>query len=172
MTVRVVRALLSPLLLLFILSPLPAPAADAPAPSISPLLRFFEGRTSGEVVLRVMLSAPRSLHVESVGTLDASGTLSMTQRIDEPSKPSRTREARLIEIAPGRFAGTLSDATGPVTGTLTGDTLRLRYRIPGHLSVDQRITLAADGRSARNRSTIRRMNIVVGTITETITKLD
>jgi len=164
------RALAAPLLLFFMCAP--APAADKPAQTVSPLLRFFEGRTRGDVRVRIILSTPRSLQVESVGTIDTDGTLILSQRIEEPSKPTRTREGRLSEVAPGRFAGTLSDATGPVTGGLEGDTLRLRYRIPGNLNIDQRITLAPDGRSARNRSTIRRMNLIVGTISETITKLD
>lgn len=167
---RVLRALAAPLLLFSISAP--APAADMLAQTPSPLLRFFEGRTHGDVMVRIMLSGSRRLQVESVGTIDSDGTLSLSQRIEESSKPPRTREGRLSETAPGRFAGTLTDATGLVTGTQEGDTFRLRYRIPGNLTIDQRITLAPDGRTARNRATIRRLNLIVGTISETITKLD
>jgi hypothetical protein len=153
-------------------SPLPPPAAHAPVTSSSPFLRFFAGRTRGEGELRVIFRAPRRLHVESVGTLDVHGTLNLIQRIEEGTKPSRTREGRLREVAPGRLSGSLSDASGPLTGIATGNGVSLRYRMTGGLRVDQRITLAADGRTARNRTTIRRLGLVVGTIDETISKVD
>ena len=138
----------------------------------SPLLSFFEGRSRGDGVLRVIFRSPRNVHVETVGTLDAEGGLRLVQQIHEQRQPARSREGRLWQVTPGRLAGSLSDARGPVTGSVSGNRMRLRYRIADRLTVDQRVTLAPGGRTAHNRSTISRMGIVVATLDETITKLD
>lgn len=154
----------------------PAPVAAAPAAAMleaapSPLA-FFVGRSRSHGVLRVMFRPPRTVQVESDGVLAADGSLTLTQRIAEQHKPPRTRIFRLRQVSPGRYAGSLTDASGPVTGERRGDTLRLRYRMAGGLGVDQRITLAPGGRVAASRIGIYRMGMLAGTLVERIGQID
>lgn len=152
----------------------PAPAAVPPvlaAPALAPLA-FFEGRSRSAGTLRVMFRSPRTILVESHGVLAADGLLTLTQRIDEQHKPLRTRIFRLREVSPGRYAGSLSDASGPVTGELHGNRLRLGYRMAGGLRVDQRIRFTAAGRVARSRISIYRMGMLAGTLDETIGRIE
>ncbi len=146
------------------------PAAIS-APPIAGL-GFFEGRSRSAGTLRVMFRSPRIVRVESEGVVGADGGLTLTQRIDEQHRPPRTRTFRLRQVSPGRYAGSLSDASGPVTGEMHGNRLRLDYRMAGGLRVEQRITFAPAGRVARSRINIYRMGMLAGTLDERIGRIE
>jgi hypothetical protein len=154
-------------------APILLAAAAAPAqPGAFPMIRFFEGRTEGKGTLKVALSGPRALAVQSRGQMQRDGTLVLRQTIEESGKAPRNREWRIREVAPGRYAGTLTDATGPVTGETQGNRVRIRYRMKGGLDVEQWLTPAPGGRSARNSMTIRKFGLTFASVEETIRKLD
>jgi hypothetical protein len=73
-------------------------------------------------------------------------------------------------VGPGRYTGTLSDADGPVTGLVTGNRLRLSFRMRGGMDVDQWLTLAPGGRWARNVLRVSKFGMTVATLDETIRK--
>lgn len=150
-------------------APAVAHPATIAAPAVTPLT-FFEGRSNSIGQMRVIFDAPRTVRAESNGILAADGALTLTQQIDEQGKPPRTRIFRLRQMAPGRYAGTLSDASGPVTGEGSGNRLRLRYRMAGGLRVDQRLTLSPDRRAIRSRINVYRMGMLVGSVRETISR--
>lgn len=137
-----------------------------------PVARFFAGRTEGQGLLRVIMSGSRAIRVSSRGRLQPDGQIMLDQLIHEQDRPPRTRSWRLREVAPGRYAGTLSDAAGPVTGTAAGNRLHLSFPLRGGLLVDQWLTLAPDGRSARNILRVRKFGLTVGALDETIRRLD
>ena len=145
------------------------PAAGGP---VFPVMKFFEGRTEGQGTIKVALGATRTLNVRSRGRIEPDGTLVLVQNVEEAGKPARTRTWRIRETAPNRFAGTLSDASGPVRGQVRGNRLHLAYRIKGGLDADQWLTLGSGGRSADNRMTVRKFGLVVAKVRETIHKLD
>ncbi len=95
----------------------------------------------------------------------------LEQVINEPGKPPRTRYWRLRETGPGRFAGTLTDAAGPVRIDLLGDRLRIRYKGKNHLNFEQWLTPTGP-RTLSNRMKVRRFGIVVAHLDEVIRKLD
>jgi hypothetical protein len=145
--------------------------ADAAAPAF-PVAQFFAGRTQGEGRLAVMMSGPRQVRVSSVGRLAPDGAIILDQSVEEQGKPARTRSWNLREVAPGRFAGTLSDAAGPVAGKADGNRLHLAFPMRGGMEADQWLTLAPDGRSARNVLRVRKFGITVAALEETIRKID
>jgi hypothetical protein len=145
--------------------------ADVAAPAF-PVDRFFAGRTEGEGVLTVMMSGSRSVRVSSRGRAEPDGVIALDQIIWEQGKPARSRSWRLRQVAPGRYAGTLSDAAGPITGEARGGRLHLRFTTRGGMKVDQWLTLAPDGRSARNVLRVRKLGLTVAALEETIRKLD
>ena len=148
-----------------------APSAPAEAPAF-PLVRFFEGRTEGRGVLKVMLKAPVPIRVESVGRVEPDGTLVLVQKIEEGKKPARTRSWRMREVSPGRYVGPLTDAVGPAEAEAKGNRLRISYRMKGGLDVEQWLTLAPGGRSAHNVMKVGKFGLPFATLEETIRKVD
>ena len=154
---------LLPLLLLL-------PAADAPTPVFDPIT-FFQGRTQGRGELKIVLRARQSIAVEGTGRVEPDGTLVLSQLVTQGTAAPRAREWRIRRTAPGRYAGTLSDATGPVSGVSEGRVLTLRFAGEG-VAIEQVLTLADDGRSARNILTARKLGLRVARLDETITRIE
>ncbi len=121
--------------------------------------------------MRIAFRGTRPIRVESSGQRIAAGELSLRQTIWEGQKPARTREWRLRSVGPGRYAGTLTDADGPVTGVSEGNRLTLNFPLNG-MQVTQTLTLAPDTRSARNILTVRKFGMQVAVLDETIRKID
>jgi len=143
----------------------------APQPVFDPAA-FFAGRTEGRATLKVMLHHARPVHVIGLGHVERDGTLVLDQTVVQQGKKPERREWRLRRTAPGHYAGTLSDATGPVTGEVSGNCLHLSYPMKGDLEVEQRIYLQPGGCTALNRMRIRKFGVTVGRLDETISKLD
>lgn len=133
--------------------------------------QFFVGRTRSEGTVRVMMAGTHAVRVESRGRLDSAGALVLDLIVREEGKPARPQHWRLVRTGPNRFGGTISAARGPVTGEVRGNMLHLRYRSVEGPSVDQRITLHPNGRTAHNRMVYRRFGLVVGSVEETIYRL-
>lgn len=146
-------------------------AAPAPAPTFD-AIRFFAGRTAGTAQLKVILGRTRAVRVQGQGRIEPDGTLVLDQTVATAGKPESRRQWRIREDAPGHYTGTLTDATGPITGETQGDRLRLSYRAWHGVAIEQWLTLAPDGRSARNRLTARKFGITVAVLDETIRKTD
>ncbi len=145
-------------------------ALVAAAPTFDPL-RFFAGETRGTAQLKVILRKARPVTVRGTGRIDRDGVLTLDQLVTEGDKPPRPRHWRLREVAPGRYAGTLTDARGTVTGVVEGATLRLAFTSTGGFRVRQTLTLQPDGRTLANRLEAKRFGIRVAVLTERIVKL-
>lgn len=141
---------------------------QAPPPG-SALEQFFVGRTEGAGTVQVIMSGRHGVRDRAQGRMDRSGTLVLDQVVEEEGKPARRRTWRLTRSGGNAVTGTISDARGPVAGTLTGNTLHLRYRLAEGPSVEQWITLQPGGRSASNRMVFRRFGVRVATV-ETVTR--
>lgn len=158
-----------------------APPARADTPVFDPFT-FFAGASRGEGTLNKALSDPVPVRVESHGRIveDVGRQVSwaapprrvlvIDQTIREGDKPPRTRQWRIEEIAPRRYAGTLSDAISPVRGQATGNRLVLEYTMKGSLPVRQELTLSADGTRAHNAMTIKQLGMTVAVLVEDIRK--
>lgn len=146
-------------------------AAPAPEPGFD-AIRFFTGTTEGQARMKVMLGRPRAVHVRGRGRVEPDGTLVLDQVVAREGRPETRRSWRIREDRPGHYTGTLSDAAGPITGETIGPNLRLSYRAKHGVAIEQWLTLAADGRSASNRLTARKLGMTVATLDETIRKTD
>lgn len=149
----------------------PAVPAAAPAPVFDPLV-FFAGRTEGTAKLKIVLRAPRAVRVEGAGRVEPDGTLVLDQMVAQEGKPATRRQWRIRRVGPTTYAGTLSDAIGPVAGQVTGNRLHLGFTMNGGFRTDQWLTLSPDGRSAANLLTAKRFGVTVARLDETIRKLD
>jgi hypothetical protein len=149
-----------------------APPADltAPQPVFHPDI-FFAGGTEGHAELKQLFHSTKPVHVVGDGRIEH-GVLILDQTVVQQGKKPERREWRIREIAPGRYAGTLSDATGPVVGDVNGNCLHLAYPMKGGLKVEQRIYLQPGGRTALNRMKITKFGVTVASLAETISKRD
>lgn len=143
----------------------------AATPAFDPL-RFFAGATEGRGRLAIVFHRARGVRVHGAGRVEPDGTLVLDQRVEQEGRPATTRAWRIRAVAPGRYAGTLTDATGPVTGEADGPRLHLRFRAAHGIRVDQWLLLAPDGRSAQNRLTARKFGLVVARLDERISRVD
>ncbi len=145
-----------------------APLADR-EPKLDPVA-FFTGDSRGAGQLKVMMSAARTINVESHGTLDGKGGIILDQTVRQAGKPERVRRWNLRPISATRLTGTLSDATSPVSGELSGNRLHLAYRMKGGLAAEQFLYLQPDERTLLNRMTVRKFGLVVARVDERIFK--
>ncbi|MGU3389705.1 DUF3833 family protein [Sphingomonas sp. M1A8_2b] len=133
--------------------------------------RFFAGRLDGVGTLKIVLHAPTTTHVTSIGRVGADGVLLLDQHIEQQGKPARDRQWRIRPLGNGRYTGTLTDASGPVTGEVEGNRLHLGFPMKGGMRVDQWLTLSADAQVAQNHLIVRKLGITVATLEETIRKI-
>lgn len=143
--------------------------ARQPGPAFDPVA-FFTGPTRGDGKLDQIMKGVRTVTVDSVGKPEANGSLTLTQRIAMQGDPPRTRIWRLKQVAPGRYAGSLSDASGPVETVAIGRAIRIRYPMKGGLKVEQWLTALPGGRALDNRLTVHKWGLRVASLRERIEK--
>lgn len=134
--------------------------------------QFFVGRTEGTGVVHIILSGRHGVRVRTRGRMDPDGALRLEQVVEEEGKPVRRRTWRLVRSGNNRFTGTISDARGPVTGSVAGRVLTLNYRSREGPNVEHRITIRPDGRTAHNLTRFRRFGFTIATVDEVIRRLD
>jgi len=168
MTIGIARA---PLVLAACLASASATAEERAARVFSPL-RFFEGRTEGQGEVRIVFRSPHAVRVHGQGQIAPDGALTLVQDVLEDGKPPRRRSWHIRQTAPGRYAGTLSDATGPVKLEVIDGRFHIRFRMKGGLGVEQWLTAAPGGMSVHNSMVIRKFGLTVAKLEETIRKVD
>ena len=166
---RLFLAALMPLALTACLGQVREPSLAAPAPPFD-ALAFFEGHSEGVGTLDKIVGKTEQTRVSSDGTRLDDGSLRLVQHIEEGDKPERKRTWVIHETAPGRYAGTLTDADGPVTGSSEGNRLHLAYTMKGGLGVDQWLYLEPGGKVALNRMKVSKLGITVAKLDEMIRK--
>ena len=99
-------------------------------------------------------------------------SLDLLQHVEEEGKAPHDRRWKIRQIGPGHFAGTMSDAVGPVTIDETPKGYRFRFKLDGNLSVEQWLTPIAGGLAAHNVITVRKFGLKVARSEGTIRKVD
>ena len=145
-------------------------AAPASAATFNPV-EFFQGRTRGEGLLKIIFQSPKKMAVDSIGRAESDGSLVLEQVVHEPGKPARTRYWRMRKTGPNRFEGTLTDAASPVRVDVVGERIRIRYKGKDNLSFDQLLT-PVSAKQVNNKMSVRRFGITVAHYDEVIRKLD
>ena len=145
------------------------PEAQQAGPAFDPIA-FFTGTSHGDGKLDQIMKGTRSVTVDSVGTPEADGSLTLTQRIATQGDKPRTRVWTLKQVAPGRYSGKLTDANGPVETIAVGRAIRIRYPMKGGLKVEQWLVALPGGRSLDNHMTVTNWGIRVAALRERIDK--
>jgi hypothetical protein len=150
-------------------SGLSAPAHAQASAKADPVA-FFTGTTISKGTIKEALSASKGTRAVSKGTMQPDGSMIIKQSVHIGDDPVRNRTWRLRQTSGGKVTGSISDATSPVTGTISGNAMTLSYKLEGGLKVSQVLTLAADGRTCSNEMKIRKFGIVVARLSEVITR--
>jgi hypothetical protein len=122
---------------------------------------FFEGVTESDGMLKVVMHKPQHTRAVGRGEVERDGSLSLVQHVEDEGRPPYVRRWVIRQVGPGRFVGTMSEATGPVTIDEVGDRFRFRLEMKGGLSVEQWLTPLPGGRSATSTMTVRKFGITV-----------
>jgi len=130
----------------------------------------FAGESEGNGSLKMLLGDARAFHVESHGSEQRDATLRLEQRVTFQGEPGRDRVWIITPAGPGQYAGTLTDAAGPVSGCTSGARLSLRYRVKGPFVMHQELELMPDGKTIDNAGVITFLGVPVGHLHETITR--
>ncbi len=145
-------------------------SAPATAETLQPL-RFFEGRTESVGTIKLLLKKPFRSHSVGRGVIESDGSLLLVQQVEDEGRPPRVRRWRIRQIGSGRYSGTMSEASGPVTIDEVGDSYRFRFKMNGNFAVEQWLIPLPGGMSARNSLKVRRFGMTVGTSDGTIRKV-
>lgn len=146
-------------------------AAAAPDPKLD-LTAFFTGKTHAENVLKIAFRHAVPLRVDSIGGKGDKGDFVLIDTVHEGDKPARTRKWIMREVAPGRYTGSLSDATSPVNIAVVGNTALVQYVMKGGLRVSQRMELVGDGKTLTNRVVVRKLGMKFASVEGKIRKVD
>lgn len=146
-----------------------AAESGRPDPSSDPM-RFFEGRTESLSTIKLIMRKPYRSRTTGEGEIN-DGVLRLVQRVHEDGKPPYERRWRMRQVAPGRYAGTMSEATGPVQVDQVGERYRFRFKMKGNISIEQWLIPLPGGTSARTKLSIRKYGLTVGRSEGTIRKL-
>jgi hypothetical protein len=133
-------------------------------------MRFFEGRTESVSTVKLIMRKPFNSRSIGQGEID-SGVLELVQRVQDEGKAPYNRQWRMRQVAPGQFAGTMSEAAGPVLAEEVNGQYRFRFKMKGNLTVEQWLTPLPGGQAARSKTSIRKFGMTVGRSEGTIRKL-
>lgn len=147
-----------------------AAAPAAAATSVDPF-HFFEGRTEGAGTVKVVFHKAYKTHSLGVGRIQPDGSLFLVQQVQDEGQPVHERRWLIRQTSPHHFAGTMSEAVGPVVVDEVAGRYRFRFKIKGNLSVEQWLAPLANGLSAQSQMTVRKYGMSVGTSDGTIRKL-
>jgi len=134
-------------------------------------LRFFEGRTESVSTVKTIIKKSFLSRSLGHGEIGSDGTLYLVQRVEEEGRPPFDRQWRIRQIAPSRYAGTMSEAKGPVVIDELEGRFRFRFKMKGNVSVEQWLTPLPGGKSATTRTAIRKFGLTIGSSDGIVRKL-
>ncbi len=139
----------------------------ATSPTFDPVA-FFAGATEGDGILKIMMKRRQRVLVDGHGIVTPDGEIALDQDVRRGSAPPSHRTWHLRRVGEGRYAGTLSDAAGPVTGEVTGNLLHLAFPMKGGLRAQQWLYLQPGGQVLRNRMVVTKFGLPMASLDETI----
>jgi hypothetical protein len=137
------------------------PTGAGAADKLADPLSFFEGRTETVSTVKMVMKKPFKSRSLGRGKLLGDRSLDLVQRVEDEGRPPHERRWKIRQVGPGRFAGTMSEAVGPVTIEETPKGYRFRFKLKDNMAVEQWLMPMAGGKAARSKVTVRRFGIAV-----------
>ncbi|HET7708707.1 MAG TPA: DUF3833 family protein [Sphingomicrobium sp.] len=128
-------------------------------------LQFFNGKTEMVSTVKVIMKKPFRSRAIGNGRILPDGTLSLAQQVFDEGEPTRQRHWKIRKVASSHYAGTMTEAVGPVMVDEVDGRYRFKFRMKGNLSVEQWVTPLAGGISAKSNTTVRKFGMKVASST-------
>ena len=128
-------------------------------------LRFFEGRTEMQAVVKVIMKKPYRSRTLGTGRILGDGSLALLQQVYDEGQAPEQRRWKVRQVGPGHYSGTMTEAVGPVAVDEVEGSYRFKFRMKGNLTVEQWLTPTPDGNSARSNLTVRKFGMKVASST-------
>jgi hypothetical protein len=134
-------------------------------------LRFFEGRTETVGTMKAMMK--KTHRVESIGhgTIGSDGALTLIQQVRDEGEAPHQRIWHIRQVGPTKFAGTMSEAAGPILIEQVGDGYRFKFNLRGGLAAEQWLIPNRDGKSGSSILTVRKFGMTVAKSEATVRRL-
>lgn len=144
---------------------------DEAGPAMRPEV-FFAGETHGWGVLQTRGGRPsRRFEVVGKGETTPDGAFHLRQTVTWGDGERTTREWVMHRDGATGYRATLTDARGPVTGSVRGNVFRLSYRLADpDVRMVQYLYLQQGARSVLNTGTVTALGIPVAHLSEEITR--
>ncbi|HEX8839887.1 MAG TPA: hypothetical protein VF750_05405 [Sphingomicrobium sp.] len=126
-------------------------------------LRFFVGRTESVGRVKIMFQKDYSTRSIGEGRIEPDGSLVLVQQVFDEGKAPQERRWHIRQVAPGRYTGTMTEASGPVVIDRVGDRYRFRFPMNGRLAVEQLMAPLPGGQVASSTAKVRKLGLVVAT---------
>jgi len=154
------------------IAPLVCLASPAAPKEVADPLRFFSGRTETQGLVKVLFKKPYRSRSLGLGRIEADGSLTLIQHVQDDGKQTHERRWRVRRVGPGHYTGTMSEASGPVDIQQVGDRYVFRFKMKGNLNAEQWLSPTPDASVARTSTKVRKFGVVVATTEGTVRKLD
>ena len=146
------------------------PSAAVADSDRAPLL-FFNGKTEMVSTIKVILKKPFRSRAIGTGRILPDGSLMLAQQVFDEGQPTKERNWKIRQIASGHYAGTMTEAVGPVTVEEVDGKYRFKYKMKGNLAVEQWMTPLAGGNAAKSIVTVRKFGMKVASSTGIIKRV-
>ena len=134
-------------------------------------LQFFNGKTEMVSTVKVIMKKPFRSRAIGNGRILSDGSLTLAQQVFDEGEPTKQRHWKIRQVASSHYAGTMTEAVGPVLVEEIGNRYRFKFRLKGNLAIEQWMTPLPDGKSARSNLTVRKFGMKVASSTGTIRKI-
>jgi hypothetical protein len=134
-------------------------------------LQFFSGKTEMVSTIKVIMKKPFRSRAIGNGRILSDGSLSLAQQVFDEGQPTKQRNWKIRQIASGHYAGTMTEAVGPVTVEEVDGKYRFKYKMKGNLAVEQWMTPLAGGNAAKSTVTVRKFGMKVASSTGIIKRV-
>ena len=145
--------------------------AAAVADNSRATLQFFAGKTEMVSTVKVMMKKPYKSRTVGNGRILGDGSLALAQQVFDEGKAGQVRNWKIRQVAPSRYAGTMTEAVGPVVVDEIDGRFRFKFRMKGGLAIEQWMTPLPGGTAARSNLTARKLGMKVASSTGIIRKL-
>ena len=134
-------------------------------------LQFFSGKTEMISTIKVIMKKPFRSRALGTGRILPDGSLSLAQQVFDEGEPTKQRNWKIRQIASGHYAGTMTEAVGPVEVEEVDGKYRFNYKMKGNLAVEQWMTPLAGGNAAKSIVTVRKFGMKVASSTGIIKRV-
>ena len=145
--------------------------ASAVADNTKAPLQFFSGKTEMNSTVKVIMKKAYKSRTLGNGRILGDGSLALAQQVFEEGETAKQRNWKIRQLKPGHYAGSMTEAIGPVIVDEIDGRYRFKFKMKGGLSVEQWMTPMPGGNAARSNTTVRKLGMKVATSTGVIRKL-